>query len=368
MKGQAPDREVGVSVIIGTLMLILITVTAAAGLAIMVSELQKDEMERQSHQAAVKSEQLVIHGIEPCYNTTTLERLNITVLNMNTDDSRVQLVGISDGTKDFYPANFTSDSVMYNNTNARLDVPAAKQVRIELNFTTNFTADPNITSDDPLRIWVITSYYNTFEKTFKAPVADFSFTIQKEDLGVTERDMVVLDGSASTDDGSIVDWTWIVEDGSATVPVGNWSDTANIRLPPVPPGKTSSFAPNTTGPFRINLTVVDDSSMKDTTDYKVIPQNMRFFPPTYLDAVFESNTTLGIYQIVATVLDLEHNPVQGATVMFIDIQDVHGNLTLDRWSGTTDGSGEIVVNITEGTGTIRVSSGKIPPRDVPVSV
>ena len=36
----------GVSVIVGTLLLILITVTAAAGLAIMISQMQKDAMNR----------------------------------------------------------------------------------------------------------------------------------------------------------------------------------------------------------------------------------------------------------------------------------------------------------------------------------
>jgi hypothetical protein len=236
---------------------------------------------------------------------------------------------------------------------------------IGINFTTNFTADPAITSDDPLRIWVITSYYNTFEKTFKAPTADFSFRIDKEDLGVTERDIIILDGSASTDDGSIVNWSWVVEDGS-NLYNNNWSDTANISRPSVPPGKSASFAPLSTGPFRINLTVVDDSSMKDTTDYKVIPRNMRFFPPTYLLPSVRSvnNQT----QIVARVTDMNNVPVKDTTVMFIKAQDVYGNLTLDRWSGFTDTSGEFFANITQGTGTIRITSGKIPPVDYPVSV
>jgi hypothetical protein len=47
MAGTRNDEAV--SVIVGTLLLILVTVIAAAGLAIMVSQLQKDEMDRQSH-------------------------------------------------------------------------------------------------------------------------------------------------------------------------------------------------------------------------------------------------------------------------------------------------------------------------------
>jgi hypothetical protein len=365
MTERRHDPEDGVSVIIGTLMLILITVTAAAGLAIMVSELQKDEMARQSHQAAVRNEELIIHGIVPYYNNTTLERLTITILNMNTADSRMQLVGVSEGTRDSYPANFTSGGITWNNTNARLEIPATRQATIELNMTTNFSSDPVIGSDDPLRIWVITSYYNTFERSFRAPTADFTFSIEKEDLGAAERDLIVLDGSPSSDDGSLVNWSWVVEDGSGTVPIGNWSDTARLILSPVAPGKVSRFYPLSSGPFRITLTVTDESGMKDTTDPKVIPKNTRFFPPTYLEPFTRSvsNTT----QIVAAVKDLQYNPVQGATVMFLKVQDVYGNLTLDRWSGMTDSSGEFSANITQGTGTIRVSSGKISPVDIPVT-
>lgn len=360
VKKNRPDREAGVSVIVGTLMLILITVTAAAGLAIMVSELQKDEMERQSHVASVENEELIIHGIEPVYNGTTLESMTITILNMNTADSIVQLVGISEGTGDYYPKNFTSDGTLYNNTNARLKIPAAKQAKIELFAAANFATDPAIQIDDPLRVWVISSYYNIFEKTFRAPTAEFSLSIQTEDLGATERDIVMLDGSASADDGSIVNWTWTVEDGSATIPVGNWSDMTRITHPAVAPGKTSSFSPASSGPFRITLTVTDDSGMEDRAGYKVIPRNSRFFPATYLEAV-----PVGT-QVVATVRDLEYNPVPDATVIFTKLQDVYQNLTLDKWSGKTDATGIIITNVTEGTGTIRVNSGKISPVDVPV--
>lgn len=365
-KGTHVDRESGVSVIVGTLLLILITVTAAAGLAIMVSELQKSEMERQSYQASVKSEELIINGIEPYYNNTTLERLKITVLNMNTEDSRILSLGMNNGT-DMFPKNFSSQGRSYNNTEARLVIPAARQELIEVNFTTNFTGDPMIQSRDALRIRVITSYYNTFERTFKAPTAEFTFTIDKEDLGATERDIVRLDGSASVDDGSIVDWNWAVEDGSKMIFQNNWTDAMNITRQNVQPGKSTSFLPPSSGPFRINLTVTDDSGMKNTADYKIIPKNARFFPAAYLDPFTRVNGLSNTTEIVATVRDLDYQPVQGVAVMFVKVQDVYGNLTLDRWSGLTGASGQFSANITQGTGTIRVSSGKIPPVDVPVS-
>ncbi|MDI9633490.1 MAG: hypothetical protein QFX32_05460 [Methanolinea sp.] len=74
MYRPAERDERAVSVIVGTLMLILVTVTAAAGLAVMVSQMQKEEMNRQTHQAAVKNELLKINGIRPVYNETTVPR------------------------------------------------------------------------------------------------------------------------------------------------------------------------------------------------------------------------------------------------------------------------------------------------------
>jgi len=366
-KRRRPDHEEGVSVIVGTLLLILITVTAASGLAIMVSELQKGEMTRQSHQAAVKNEQLAIHRIDPSYNSSTgeLEILNITILNLNTVSSRINLVGISDGEKELYPSNFSSGNEQHNNTAARLDIPGGKTRDISINTSGNFSTSPIIRQDAPLRIWVISSYYNSFEKTFRSPTADFTFLIESEDLGAAERDVIVLDGSGSHDDGSIREWAWTVWDGNATLPhPGNWSDTVHLVLETVAPGKTTRFHPDSPGPFLVRLKVTDDSGMIGQTENVTIPRNTRFFPATSLhaSAVWIANQT----RITALVRDLHNNPVTDATVTFTRFYDVYGNLTLDRWSGKTDATGTIVTNVTEGVGTVRVLSGKLNPADVPV--
>ena len=49
-----PLNDKGVSVIIGTLLLILITVTAAAALGLMISQMQKTAANQQEHIAEVK--------------------------------------------------------------------------------------------------------------------------------------------------------------------------------------------------------------------------------------------------------------------------------------------------------------------------
>jgi hypothetical protein len=344
MPTRRERNEQAVSVIVGTLMLILVTVTAAAGLAVMVSQMQKDEMNRQSHIAAVKNEELKITGIRPVYGPNgDLMELNVTVLNLNTVDSKVHLIGIGDRT---FPRNFTADGLLYNNTNAGYEIRAAAQGEISLNVSRNFQTDPGISRNSSLRIFLITSYYNTFENTFKAPNADFLLKIQNEDLGSAERDLVVLDGSASTDDGAIMEWTWSVYDNG-------------VLLPPLH-GKTARFVPSSVGPFHVRLTVTDDCGMQAETLNKSVPRSDRFFPATYLNATKMGN------EIVVTVTDLNDQVVKDTVVTFMKFYDVHGNLSLSAYSAATDLSGKVNVTLLSGEGTIRVESGKIAPLFVPV--
>ncbi len=345
MSGNGMKDDEAVTVIVGTLLLILVTVTAAAGLAVMVSQMQKDEMNRQSHQAAVKNELLKVTGIHPVYNETTgaLAELNVTILNLNTADSKINLIGLGDR---LYPSNFTAGDGAYNNTYAGYLVPAGRQGEISLNMTRNFPSDPGITRAGTLRVFVITSYYNTFEQTFKPPAADFAMKIESEDLGVAERDVIVLDGSASTDDGAIVDWTWSIFEPNTTL----------FQLS----GKKARFVPNSTGPFVVRLAVRDDTGMEGISANKTVPLSGRFFPPTYLSAVPSGNF------IVATITNLNGHPVGNATVTFIKFYDVHGNLSLSQYAALTNDMGEVNVSVLSGEGTIRVECGKISPVFVPV--
>ena len=345
MRGTDERDEQAVTVIVGTLMLILVTVIAAAGLAVMVSQMQKDEMNRQSHQAAVKNELLKITAIHPSYQASTgmLEELNVTILNLNIGDSKINLVGLGDRT---FPRNFSSGGILYNNTYAGLLIPAARQAEITLNIANNFDADPGISRTDALRVFLISSYYNTFETTFKPPIADFTLNIESEDLGVAERDVIILDGSSSGDDGTIVEWNWSVFENGVSL--------SHVS------GKTARFVPESVGPFQVRLTVTDDCGMQAETVNKSIPRSDRFFPATYLNATNTGN------DIVVIVTDLKGQLVEGAVVTFFKFYDVHANLSLSAYSGKTDSSGRFNVTLLSGEGTIRVASGEIAPVFLPV--
>jgi len=344
MRGTRERDEQAVTVIVGTLMLILITVIAAAGLAVMVSQMQKEEMNRQSHQAAVKNELLKITSVHPTYHTATgsLEVLNVTILNLNTADAKVNLVGLNDR---IFPRNFSSGGALYNNTYAGLIIPAARQAEITLNMSTNFDKNPGISRTDTLRVFVITSFYNTFERTFKPPIADFTLDIESEDLGVAERDVIILDGSPSSDDGSIVAWNWSIFDN------GSLSHLS---------GKRARYVPSSAGPFDVRLTVTDDTNMQGVTANTTIPMSNRFFPPTNLEAGQSDNSN----NIIATVTGINNAPVRNAPVTFIKLNDPYKNLSLSTYSALTDDSGQVNVTLLGGEGAIRVMSGKTSPRDI----
>ncbi len=345
------DREEGISVIIGTLLLILITVTAAAGLAVMVSQMQKDEMNRQTHQAQVKNEELKITGIDLVFdaNASTWSAANITILNLNLDDSAIIALGVNNR----YASSVTDltggTNISYNLLNKeRLQVDAAKQKIAGLNFTTDFASHQAIGVGEPITVKVMTSLFNNFEHTFIPPAAMFKMSIETEDLGVTERDVILADGSESYDDGTIVSWNW----------------TLNITgyPPQYYSGKTVRISPNAEGPFQLWLTVTDDTGMIGISKKLDIPRNPRMSPPAYLDAWQDSpNGT----RVAAKITGIDGQGVSGVLVTFTRTT---GDLNLTPLQVITDSNGFVSTGyITNETGVVRVISGKLPPKDVIVS-
>lgn len=138
------NDERGISVIIGTLMLILITIIAASGLALMVSGMQNEAMERESHLAAVAGENLRIIAIDPAGNSTDggWDSVNVTIMNLNTADSRITAISLNGVHARNYMAKGASGDLDYYrgypeayNFKKRVIVPAAGSKEICLNLT-----------------------------------------------------------------------------------------------------------------------------------------------------------------------------------------------------------------------------------------
>lgn len=382
--------EQAVSVIVGTLLLILITVTAAAGLAVMVSQMQKDEMNRQSHLAAVNSEKIQIVSVsfandddtwnKPPFNMTNSgnwSSVTLNLVNLNIDDVRV--IGIA--FNDRYTRNFTTltDSPVTIRTpfnisnNEFLTIPGTQNQKIQVNFTDDFPVPVYIGTRDQVKIRIMTSLYNTFERTLKPPNPIIQSGITSEDLGVTQRDVLVLDGSHSTtgNNNTLVSWNWSIANAIAAVPSGYCGNVSNLTDIDFSQGQVIRYNPDSAGPFCINLTVTDDIGMTATSGYVSIPVNSRFSPPTNFNAAVQKILDPdGKYYnyLNVTITDINGNPVPGAAVNYIIEVNPFGNLTLSNYVGTTDSKGTNSSKVlNNGTGTIKILSGSFTPIELAVS-
>ncbi|MEA1894723.1 MAG: hypothetical protein U9N36_05900 [Euryarchaeota archaeon] len=214
--------ESGVSVIIGTLMLILITIIAASGLALMVSGMQKGAMERESHLAAVESENLRIISINPVGNSTHWHSVNVTIMNLNTEDSHLTAISLNGVHAMNYRAKDASGDLDYYrrypteyNFKKRVRVPAAGSKEICLDFK---GTDINTSEDLDLSGWTNNSKNYTYPLSNHPHVAypyvlypdmDYSATVKNvtdaSNITVIPRDVnykmdrtgnITLNGSA----------------------------------------------------------------------------------------------------------------------------------------------------------------------------
>jgi len=362
------ENEEAVSVIVGTLLLILVAVIAATGLAIMVSGFQKEDMERQSHLRSVEHENLGLSYIELVNNRTFWEEwsngaitssenwstLNLTIRNLNIEDSYVIAISVNDR----YAKNYTCNGVDYSPAKRLLVAARKSREDIQINFTSSFGEPLFVGTGEALEIQVMTSLYNTFERTFEQPTPVMHLNIETEDVGFVERDLLVLDGSASFDDGAVTAWNWTIEDGSKAVPAGNWSDAANVTTS-FAEGRKATVRLGSPGPFRVKLTVRDDTGMTSSSHHSFIPASQMFNPPANLQVMVEGGN-----KVNATVLDMGGQPVNGVVVNFVKTYDVYGNLTLNPWSCETNADGAATSTKLGGAGSIRVTAANVPPVDV----
>ncbi len=204
--------ESGLSVVVGTLLLILIVATSVSALALMVSEAQKKEMEQRSLRTAVESENLKILSLvlKGSDNNENLNTITINVVNLNTEESRIASINVND-----MPAvNYTDMNGVKYDLQSQFPVPPAGCRQIVLNLTSNFTYHLNISKSDTIHIILFTSLINKFEHVFLPPVPIIKVNVESEQIGNQSIDVLSLDGSDSFDrEGTIINYTW---------KVGNW--------------------------------------------------------------------------------------------------------------------------------------------------
>jgi hypothetical protein len=122
--------------------LILITIIAASSVAYMISTMQKQTMDRESHQASVENENLKIVSIKPDGSGSEWKSIDLKILNLNIEDSYISSISINDGYFLHFKAYDISDTfdtyrgypAVYS-ANHRLKIPATKSKTVHLNFT-----------------------------------------------------------------------------------------------------------------------------------------------------------------------------------------------------------------------------------------
>ncbi len=240
------EDESGLSVVVGTLLLIFIVVASVSALALMVSEAQKKEMEQRSLRAAVESENLKILSLalndsddDGYWNTIILS-----VVNLNTEESRVVGININDRNA----VNYT-DGVKEYNFQSQIPIPAARSRQIILNLTSNFTSPLNISKNDYIRVILFTSLTNNFERVFLPPVPIIKVS-SESDVGF--GNVLVLDGSDSiSHESTIINYQWQVNNTYDST--YNYSKSGQIvRIP---------FDFTNITNFSVNLNVTDSNGM-----------------------------------------------------------------------------------------------------------
>jgi hypothetical protein len=149
MRSPGINDDHAVTVVFGTLMLILITITVASGIAVMLSTMQKDAMDREEYRVAVSNEDIRIVSIQPEMevNSSQWNSAKLTLLNLNTEDSSIKAISLNN----VYASSYLVDNgsgtiekngdypVMYN-AKRKITVPAQKTAVVYLIFST-FTLD-----------------------------------------------------------------------------------------------------------------------------------------------------------------------------------------------------------------------------------
>ena len=141
MKAFLRDTR-GVTVIFGTLLLILITIIAASSVAFLISTAQKQAMDLESHKTSVENENLKIVYIMPTGDGSTLESIDLKILNLNIEDSYISSISVNGGYFLHFKAYESSDvfdtyrdyPAIYS-ANHRLKIPATKSKTVHLNFS-----------------------------------------------------------------------------------------------------------------------------------------------------------------------------------------------------------------------------------------
>ena len=240
----------GLSEIVGTLMLIVIVVSAATLLAAFVASYQKQLQTQEAYTHDQSLESLKILGLSTALNSTGTAYSNITFRLADESVEASSVIGIALNAVVLY--NYSWEDLV-NQTWSSCSLSAAcvlslspqQQVIISTNDQ-SFVLGPAPLPNQYLKIDVYTDYQNDFRQVFlpPAPIALVSETNPSGNNPIT-----LLDGSTSFQPGgnaSLVNWAWNVTGGGL-------SSTGTNLLPATFPSPGNGELNTTSSPSVITV-------------------------------------------------------------------------------------------------------------------
>jgi len=207
-----------VSPIIATLMLVLISVTAAAGFSAFVATQQEEYERTEALQQQKELESIFFQSITPVYDASDeLVSITIQLVNDHGNELKILAIWLNDYQIDFEQPSLSSlDLILesFESITILITDPTT-----ELLFYDPLI-DP-ITSNKNIVINIRTQRQNNFEKTFHPPTSVILLDIKNEGTG----DVVFLDGSLSnqqTESSYLSTWHWHIIDDQLPATENNY--------------------------------------------------------------------------------------------------------------------------------------------------
>lgn len=218
--------HLGLSEIVGTLMLVLIVVGAATALSVFVQSYQKQVQAEQQVQHQQNLEDLRIIGVQPTLNASspgTYSFLSFMVASEDAENSTLTEFLVNGNPVERYTATEVSPTpgpTIPLINGAQLNVSPREQTRINLTFDGGVPAVSSfydaafvLATTSFVHIEVQTYFLNDFQRTLVPPTAVALVGTIQTFSGSTYVTVPVLDGSQSIEAGAnetIVAWKWVL--------------------------------------------------------------------------------------------------------------------------------------------------------------
>ncbi len=265
----------GLSEIVGTLMLILIVVSAATLLAAFVASYQAQLQKQESYSHDQSLESIHILSVNTTLNTagTALATLAFTIGSESVNPSTI--VGISINSyalKKVYWKDLDNNTVGSATPGPNLNITPLEEMLIWLNLNSGengyafFQPGTVLLPNQFLEINIYTLLQNDFSRTFLPPVA-LSEVSEVNPSGEAGDATVLLDGSTSFQpegNSTIVQWYWTVFDaGTTTTPGTGYISGSPFNGEDVQFSVTGNINPGDL--YYVNLTVTNSQGLVGTT-------------------------------------------------------------------------------------------------------